>query len=103
MDQFSAGQICGDANCDGRYNGADIDPFFLALGNPRLWEATYPNCDILCVADINDDGFVNGGDIDPFFTYPCFRPSPPPPLARDLPFADFNRPVNPPANDVESP
>ncbi len=97
------GQICGDANCDGMFNGADIDPFFLALGNPRLWEATYPNCDILCVADINDDGFVNGGDIDPFFLGHCFRPSPPPPPASDLQITEFNRPANPPANDVQSP
>ena len=96
-----AGQICGDANCDGLFNGADIDPFFVAVGQPAVWVATYPNCDILCVADINDDGFVNGGDIDPFFLGHCYRPSPPPPLARDLGFSNFNRPANPPANDVQ--
>ncbi|MCH8807490.1 MAG: hypothetical protein IH986_15590 [Planctomycetes bacterium] len=98
------GQICGDANCDGRFNGADIDPFFLALGNPRLWEATYPNCDLLCVADINRDGAANGGDIDPFFlAFHGCNPSPIPPPARDLEFTNFNRPANPPANDVQSP
>ncbi len=101
-----AGQICGDTNCDAVFNGGDIDPFFLALGNPGLWKATYPNCDLLCVADINYDGAVNGGDIDPFFRGlgggRCM-PSPIPPPARDLQITDFNRPANPPANDVQSP
>ena len=26
--------VCGDASCDGVFNGADIDPFFQALGDP---------------------------------------------------------------------
>ncbi len=107
--QPCAGEICGDANCDGLFNGGDIDPFFIALGQPAVWIATYPNCDILCSNDINGDGSVNGGDIDPFFNAlvggPCDSgggaPSPTPPPARDLKFTDFNRPVNPPANDVE--
>ncbi|MCH8807886.1 MAG: hypothetical protein IH986_17615, partial [Planctomycetes bacterium] len=104
-----AGEICGDANCDGLFNGGDIDPFFIALGQPALWIQTYPNCDILCSNDINGDGSVNGGDIDPFFNAlvggPCDSgggaPSPTPPPARDIKFTDFSRPVNPPANDVE--
>ena len=103
---YCCDQICGDANCDGLYNGGDIDPFFVALANPGLWEATYPNCDLLCVADINGDGAANGGDINPFFLAlgagrRCpLSPTPPP--ARDS-NTDFNRPANPPANDVESP
>ncbi|MCH8805048.1 MAG: hypothetical protein IH986_03050 [Planctomycetes bacterium] len=59
--------LCGDANCDGGFNGGDIDEFFLALGDPAAWQAAHPSCDMLCVADINFDNAVNGGDIDPFF------------------------------------
>ncbi|MCH8807491.1 MAG: hypothetical protein IH986_15595 [Planctomycetes bacterium] len=99
--------ICGDTNCDGLYNGGDIDPFFVALAQPAVWVATYPNCDLVCAADINGDGLVNGGDIDPFFVAillgVCPSPSPIPPPARDLQITDFNRPANPPANDVQSP
>ena len=56
----------GDLNCDGALNGGDIDPFFLAIGDPAAYAAAFPNCDIL-QADMNGDGLVNGGDIDPFF------------------------------------
>ena len=37
----------GDLNCDGTFNGADIDPFFLALGDPGEYERQFPDCDIL--------------------------------------------------------
>jgi hypothetical protein len=60
-------QLCGDCNCDGILNATDIDPFFLAIGDPASWQATYPTCNIVCAADINHDGAVNGADIDPFF------------------------------------
>ncbi|MCH8805338.1 MAG: hypothetical protein IH986_04550 [Planctomycetes bacterium] len=56
----------GDMNCDGAFNGGDIDPFFLALGDPAAYTAQFPKCDIL-LGDMNGDGSVNGGDIDPFF------------------------------------
>ena len=56
----------GDLNCDGAINGADIDPFFLALGDPAAYMAQFPNCNILN-GDMNLDGRVNGADIDPFF------------------------------------
>ena len=56
----------GDINCDGRFNGADIDPFFLALGDPVAFAARFPNCNILN-ADMNGDGALNGADLDPFF------------------------------------
>jgi hypothetical protein len=62
-----ANWLCGDCNCDGVFNGADIDAFFLALGSPEAWQATYPGCDMICLADINYDNLVNGADIDPFF------------------------------------
>ena len=56
----------GDMNCDGSFNGADIDPFFLALGDPAAYTVQFPNC-TLANGDMNNDGRVNGGDIDPFF------------------------------------
>ena len=56
----------GDLNCDGAINGADIDPFFLALGDPAAYTAQFPDCNILN-GDMNLDGRVNGADIDPFF------------------------------------
>ena len=56
----------GDLNCDGVLNGADIDPFFLALGDPPAYAAAFPDCDST-LGDINGDGSLNGGDIDPFF------------------------------------
>ena len=60
------GSLPGDMNCDGALNGGDIDPFFLALGDPAAYAAQFPNCDPLN-GDINGDGSLNGGDIDPFF------------------------------------
>ena len=56
----------GDLNCDGSFNGADIDPFFLALGDPAAYVIQFPNCDIM-LGDMNGDGAVNGADIDSFF------------------------------------
>lgn len=61
------GGLCGDANCDGMLNGADVDAFFVALADPANWIATYPHCTLECVADINRDNAVNGADIDAFF------------------------------------
>ena len=56
----------GDLNCDGTFNGGDIDPFFLALGDPAAYAIAFPNCNIL-LGDMNCDGRVDGGDIDEFF------------------------------------
>ena len=56
----------GDLNCDGRLDGGDIDPFFLALGDPAAYLLQFPNCDPLN-GDMNGDGRLDGGDIDPFF------------------------------------
>ncbi|MCH8805559.1 MAG: hypothetical protein IH986_05675 [Planctomycetes bacterium] len=56
----------GDLNCDGVFNGGDIDPFFLALGDPAAYALAFPGCDI-SHGDMNGDGLVNGADIDPFF------------------------------------
>ncbi len=56
----------GDLNCDGALDGADIDPFFLALSDPAAWQAAFPDCNILN-GDVNRDGAVDAGDIDAFF------------------------------------
>ena len=56
----------GDLNCDGAVDGADIDPFFLALGDPAGYALQFPNCDLM-LGDMNGDGAVNGADIDVFF------------------------------------
>lgn len=55
----------GDLNCDGVVNNFDIDPFTEALTNPKRYELSYPNCDILN-ADINGDGTIDNFDIDAF-------------------------------------
>jgi hypothetical protein len=62
-----AGELCGDASCDGTFNGGDINPFFTGLTDPAAWQSTYPDCDLMCTLDINYDGSINGGDINPFF------------------------------------
>ena len=56
----------GDMNCDDRFDGADIDPFFLALGDPAAYQSAYPGCNLLN-GDMNCDRTLNGADIDPFF------------------------------------
>jgi hypothetical protein len=56
----------GDLNCDGVTNGADIDPFFLALADLAAYAVSFPTCNRMN-ADVNADGSVNGADIDPFF------------------------------------
>ena len=61
-----AAAVLGDMNCDDVLNGGDIDPFFLALGDPAAYAARFPNCDRQN-GDINGDGRLDGGDIDPFF------------------------------------
>ncbi len=58
----------GDMNCDGSINGADIDPFFLALGDPPAYSAAFPECNINN-GDMNCDQAVNGADIDIFFAW----------------------------------
>ncbi len=61
------GGVPGDMNCDGRLDGGDIDPFFIALGDPAIWCSQFcPFCN-LSNGDMNGDGQVNGADIDPFF------------------------------------
>ena len=61
-----AGQVRGDADCDGTVNSFDIDPFVLGLTDLAGWESAYPDCDWECVLDVNCDGLINSFDIDPF-------------------------------------
>ncbi len=56
----------GDMNCDGAFDAADIEPFFLALADPTAYHLAYPNCNIMN-GDINNDGAVDGADIEAFF------------------------------------
>lgn len=53
-------------NCDGAFDGADIDPFFLALADPNAYATRFPDCDRM-LGDMNGDNSVDGADIDPFF------------------------------------
>ena len=62
-----AAVLCGDVNCDGHFDGGDIDAFFICIGSPWGCCLGLCPCDPLCMADINGDGAINGGDIDPFF------------------------------------
>lgn len=55
----------GDMNCDGMLNNFDIDPFVLALIDPRAYAAAYPGCP-RSNADVDGDGLVTNFDIDPF-------------------------------------
>ncbi len=63
---FLDGVPPGDLNCDGAFNGGDVDPFFLALGDPAAYLAVFPDCPINN-ADMNCDQAVNGADIERFF------------------------------------
>ncbi len=55
----------GDVNCDGYVNGADIDPFVMAITDTAAYDQAYPDC-YITLADVNGDGNVNSGDIDGF-------------------------------------
>lgn len=55
----------GDLNCDYAVDHYDVDPFVLALANPAVYAARYPDCDPR-TGDINGDGWVDFGDINPF-------------------------------------
>lgn len=58
-------EVRGDMNCDGRVNNFDIDPFVLALSSAEVYEATWPDCELMN-GDTNGDGRVNNFDIDGF-------------------------------------
>ncbi len=57
----------GDANCDGRVDFFDVDPFVLALFDAQAYTLLY--CDgATCSVDTDCSGDVNLFDIDPFVT-----------------------------------
>lgn len=73
---IAPGHLAGDMNCDGDVDGADINPFVLALTNPAGFDAAYPDCHQIN-ADCNGDGQVDFADINPFmamFWGPCGGP-----------------------------
>ena len=55
----------GDVDCDCRGTAFDIEPFMIALFDPKRYVTLFPDCDIQ-LADVNQDGEVNGFDIEPF-------------------------------------
>jgi hypothetical protein len=57
--------VPGDMNCDGKVDFRDISPFVLALADPPVYGARYPQCDLRS-ADCNHDGVVDFRDINPF-------------------------------------
>jgi hypothetical protein len=57
--------LVGDVNCDGAFNGCDIDLLVLALTGPGDSAAEFPACDIMA-GDANGDRLVNGYDVSPF-------------------------------------
>lgn len=58
--------VKGDANCDGRADLADIEPFILLLTDRAAHTAVYPDCDVDAFCDMNDDDLLNGEDIQGF-------------------------------------
>lgn len=57
--------VLGDLNCDGAITIADINPFVLALTDPKQYRLLFPNCDPIC-ADVNRDRIVSVSDIRAF-------------------------------------
>lgn len=58
---------CGDMNCDGVVNMADLAPFAQALVDPAGYQTAFPACDI-ARADMNNDGNGDGADLDGFIS-----------------------------------
>ena len=56
----------GDANGDGSFNNLDIAPFVMALTNPKIYGAMYPNVDPDVKLDMNGDGVFDNLDISGF-------------------------------------
>lgn len=54
--------MSGDLNCDDAVNGADINPFRMALLDAAVYAGTFADCDALN-GDLDDDGAVGVSDI----------------------------------------
>jgi uncharacterized membrane protein len=57
-----ASVIPGDLNCDGQYDGRDVQGFVLALLDPVAYGAAFPTCST-ALADTNSDGVVDIDDL----------------------------------------
>ncbi len=57
--------LIGDLNCDGTVSVGDINPFVLALTDPKAYAAQFPDCTPLA-GDCTADGSVTVGDINCF-------------------------------------
>lgn len=58
--------VVGDADGDGILNNLDIAPFVLALTNPVVYQAMFPDVDPEVVLDMNGDGGFDNLDIAGF-------------------------------------
>lgn len=58
-------ELPGDANCDGRVDNFDIEPFVLGLTSDVNYALAFPDCP-RSNADLDGDGLVTNFDIDPF-------------------------------------
>ena len=56
----------GDANGDGFFDFGDLEPFALALLDPKQYEETYPHVNPNRVLDFDGDRSLSFGDIDGF-------------------------------------
>jgi len=56
--------VLGDANCDGRLDFGDINPFVLLMAGG--YHQQFPDCDAETFCDMNQDGKIDFGDINPF-------------------------------------
>lgn len=68
----------GDANCDGRVDFLDIDPFAALLADAARWSAQTgcPREAAVCLGDCNGDGRVDFADINPFVALLALRGEP---------------------------
>jgi ELWxxDGT repeat protein len=87
--------LAGDMNCDGRVDNFDIDPFVLALVNPSVYAAQFPNCSPLH-GDMDNSGTFTNFDIDPFVNFIVNGPidPPPPPVDATPPTVTITAPTN---------
>jgi ELWxxDGT repeat protein len=87
--------LAGDMNCDGRVDNFDIDPFVLALVNPPVYAAQFPNCSPLH-GDMDNSGTFTNFDIDPFVNFIVNGPidPPPPPVDTTAPTVSITAPSN---------
>ncbi len=58
-------RLCGDMNCDGELNLADVEAFVLALLDADAFAMTYKGCPV-SNGDMNQDGEVDAADVRAF-------------------------------------